>query len=263
MVLVPFISGIYLSGPVWQHLILAGSWLVGYFAFFAIGLWLRSNRRERYWPPVRVYGLITIVFLVLLVAFSPAILEWAPIFLVLIAIAAWQSVRHQERSLLARSSTVIAAGLMTPVAYDMGTDFTRPVRILDWLHDAPIAQSFPASSPTGQIEGWAWVWIVTFCLTAYYWNSIPYVKTLIRERESVVYLVVSATTHTLCAATVIVLAYLRYVTYFHAIVWVALTIRAIIMPLAARQWGVRWRPKIIGWGEVLASVFVVVSLLFL
>lgn len=262
MVTVPIIIGIYLSGPVWQHILLFYTWLIGYFAFFATGLWLRSKRRERYWPPVRTYGIMTVAGLVLLISFSPAILEWSPVFAVLIVLAAWQSITHQERSLLARTSTVIAAGLMTPVAYDMGTNYARSFRFLNWLHSANPTTNFPGVSPAGGASGWTWVWIVTFCLTAYYWGSIPYVKTLIRARESVAYVAVSALSHAAITAVVGYFAYHSMLTWFHFGVWVVLTIRAIMMPTAARAWGVHWRPKIIGWGEVVASIFVVVSLLF-
>lgn len=263
MVTVPIIIGIYLSGPVWQHALLFFTWIIGYFAFFAAGLWLRSKRRERYWPPVRVYGIVTLAGLVLLIAFSPAILEWSPVFLVLIFLATWQSIVHQERSLLARTSTVLAAGMMIPVAYDMGTNYARSFRFLDWLHHAPPITDFPGQSPAGGATGWTWVWVVTFCITAYYWGSIPYVKTLIRARESVVYLAVSSLSHAAITVAVGFLAYWQMVTWFHFAVWVVLTVRAVMMPTAARAWGVRWRPKIIGWGEVVASIFVVVSLLFL
>ena len=58
----PLLVGVLASEPRWVHLPLTLLWFVGYFAFFAIGLWLRSRRKARYRPPVRAYGLATLPF---------------------------------------------------------------------------------------------------------------------------------------------------------------------------------------------------------
>ncbi|MPV88001.1 hypothetical protein GB882_04925, partial [Georgenia ruanii] len=44
MIAVPALVGVALSGPAWVHVPLLGLWWVGYLAFFATGLWLRSYR---------------------------------------------------------------------------------------------------------------------------------------------------------------------------------------------------------------------------
>jgi hypothetical protein len=56
MLIVPFVVGTFDAGPSWRHLPLLFAWLVGYFAFFAAGFWLRSRGKHRYAPPVRTYG---------------------------------------------------------------------------------------------------------------------------------------------------------------------------------------------------------------
>ena len=43
MVTVPLLLGVGLAGPSWIHLPLAVAWMTGYFAFFALGLWVKAR----------------------------------------------------------------------------------------------------------------------------------------------------------------------------------------------------------------------------
>lgn len=67
MLIVPFAVGALDGGPS-RHLLLLLTWLVGSFAFFAAGLWLRSRCKPRYWPPVRSYGVLTVVLGLVVIA---------------------------------------------------------------------------------------------------------------------------------------------------------------------------------------------------
>ena len=76
----PFLVGVLASSPRWVHVPLLLLWFVGYFAFFAAGLWLKSGRRPRYLPPVRAYCLATVPLGVLVLVARPDLVVWAPLF---------------------------------------------------------------------------------------------------------------------------------------------------------------------------------------
>src|SRR5690606_15721193 len=57
MLVTPLLVGVLSGGPAWVHLPLALFWFLGYFAFFATGLWLKARRKARYRPPVVAYGI--------------------------------------------------------------------------------------------------------------------------------------------------------------------------------------------------------------
>ena len=46
MVTVPLVLGIALARPAWVHIPLALAWFCGYFAFFALGLWIKAKGRR-------------------------------------------------------------------------------------------------------------------------------------------------------------------------------------------------------------------------
>lgn len=134
MLIVPFAVGALDAGPSWRHVPLLFTWLAGYFAFFAAGLWLRSRGKRRYWPPVRTYAVLTIVLGLGVVAVEPDMLRWAVIFLPLLGFSLWCSWHRVDRSLPNDAVTVLAACLMTVVAAGLGSvsgNFSRPAS-RDW-----------------------------------------------------------------------------------------------------------------------------------
>jgi hypothetical protein len=120
MLIVPFAVGALDAGASWRHLPLLFAWLVGYFAFFAAGLWLRSRGKRRYWPPVRAYGVLTVLLAMVVIAVLPEVLHWAAVFLPLLAFSLWCSWQRADRSLPNDGVTVLAACLMTIVAAGFG-----------------------------------------------------------------------------------------------------------------------------------------------
>ncbi|WP_113722985.1 YwiC-like family protein [Arcanobacterium haemolyticum] len=71
MVAIPPLLGVFESGFVWPHVVLLTLWWLGYFDFFAIGLWLRSGRKARFWPPVVAYTVPCVVLGVVLALWVP------------------------------------------------------------------------------------------------------------------------------------------------------------------------------------------------
>lgn len=239
MLIVPFAVGALDAGPSWRHLPLLFAWLVGYFAFFAAGLWLRSRGKRRYWPPVRTYGVLTVVLGLVVIAVEPDALHWAVVFLPLLAFSLWCSWRRADRSLLNDGVTVLAACLMTVVAAGFGERLGEPgtpgLAGLAWLPGAD--QERP--------------WVLTGLLLAYFASTVLYVKTMIRDRGDVGRYRLSVIYHAaVCVPVAVASPWL-------GALFVALAIRAAVVP---KRWpGVT--AATIGVGEIVASLTLATMLL--
>ncbi|WP_270973474.1 YwiC-like family protein [Trueperella sp.] len=273
MVTIPILLGIALGGFVPAHLLLLGTWWVGYFAFYAIGQWLRSARpagrstsrqprrtacerrrsggsggrrsgRSRFVRPALTYTAIAAPLGVALLVVAPFLVRWAFAFAPLVVVSAWCYARRKERSFLNDAATVTAATLTLPVAYDLATH--------DLVARGDLA-ALPGSSPDGSVTGWAWIWIVTAVVGWYFLGTIFYVKTNIRERGDWAWFLASLLFHGAGLIGVLVLnAHLRLPL---ALPWLCglIAIRAVAVP----AWGYHrgWLPPIaIGLGEVAISV---------
>ena len=223
MVLTPPVVGAIESGPTWRHLLLLVAWLVGYFAFFAAGLWLRSGRKARYVRPVQVYGAATVVLLAALLVASPGLVAWAPWYAVLLVGSLVASLRRADRSWFNDTVTVAAACLTAPVAAGLGTH--PPTTAVTWTSAA--------------------------VLFAYFFGTVVYVKTMIRERGRRSVLVASVAYHVVVA----VVAW-----------WVHPVLGVVATALAARAWLVpalrpQTSPKAVGLGEIAATLAVATAVL--
>lgn len=240
MITIPALSGVVLAGWDTVHLPLLLVWWVGYFAFQAGALWLKSRRRARYLPPLRTYALAAAPFGIAVLLLRPELALWVPVFAPLVAVAAWAAMARRERGLLNDTATVLAAGLMVPV-------------------------TFSAVAPLDDPR-WGWVLVVTVVEFAYFWGTIPHVKALIRERDNPAYHWFSTVYHALGAAIVVVAATLGTLTtaplggWFLAAVWLGLAARAAWMPAHQRR-TTPMRPMVIGMTEVAFSLLVAFALL--
>lgn len=251
MVIVPPLVGIALAGPALVHLPLLALWWVGYFFFFATGLWLRSGFKARYRPPVTAYGVGVAVLGGLLLAIQPALAWWVIPYAPLVALTFWQSFRRRDRSMFNDTVTVVAAGLMTAVMYDAA-----------------------AAARSALQAGWPWTWLVTLLVTAYFLGTVFYVKTNIRERDSLGWLIASIAYHALFVALTAALSLTgatiagHGVTVAHVLVWGALLVRAAAVPILRHREGTRLHAMsakrlaiVIGIGEIVFSVLVPLTLL--
>lgn len=226
MLAVPVLIGVIATGATWVHLPLSILWFVGYFAFFAVGLWLKSRFKKRWFPPVRAYAIATIAPAIAVLVLSPHLLVWIPAFVPLIAISLVCSYRRRERAMLNDVVTILAASLMLPVVYDAGS-----------------------------AANWPGIWLVTFILFAYFVGTAWYVKTIIRERGSRAYLIASVGHHLVAAALIPVIAALlgiSAVLWPFVVLFVILAVRAAVVPSTSAT------PKQTGIGEIVASTIVTV-----
>ncbi|HEX6246664.1 MAG TPA: YwiC-like family protein [Nocardioidaceae bacterium] len=202
----PFLVGVVAASPRWVHLPLLLLWFVGYFAFFATGLWLRSGRRSRFVPPVRAYALATVPLGLLVLLLRPDLVVWALPFAPLLLAGLWFAARRQDRSLASGLATIVAACLMTPVAFDAGDG-----------------------------TDWARAWTLTGVLAGYFVGTLFYVKTMIRERESRAHYRLSVAYH--LAVTVA----MAWVSWWLVGLFAVLAVRAAVLPgrgLTPKQVGI-------------------------
>ncbi|KAB7746442.1 hypothetical protein GA707_02790 [Nostocoides sp. F2B08] len=195
MLATPLLVGILASGPTWTHVPLTAFWFLGYAAFFATGLWLKSRRGPRYRRPALVYSAAAAVAALLTLLADPTLLRWAPLFVVPLGVGLLASAVRDERSLWNGVATTVGSTLMTVVAYDAGagTDLER-------------------------------AWLLAGVLGLYFVGTVLYVKTIIRERGSEPYYWLSVGFHGLATLALVPL------TPPLTPVFAALTARAAIVP---------------------------------
>lgn len=218
MLVVPPVVGATLAGWTWRHALLLAAWLVGYLAYHAAGLWLRSGRRARYRTPVVVYGAAGTVLLAVLLTTSPRLLLWAPVFAPLLTVSLVASLRRADRSWWNDTVTILAAALLLPVAAGLGAHTLATGRLVT----------------------------VTVVVAAYFLGTIPYVKSLIRDRDDPRVRRASVAYHALVAVAA------WWVGPAVGVVAALLLVRAVVVPW---RWP-RVRPAFLGAGEVVASVVV-------
>lgn len=172
MLVVPLVVGVWMGGPVWVHAPLAVTWFVGYFAFFAAGLWVKSHFKARYVPPLRAYALAAVPCGVVTLWLAPRLAWWALAYVPLLSVSVWCSYRRRDRSLLNDGVMVLAGCLMLPVAF----------------HASRISGAALAAD-------WSRAWVAFVLVAAYFVGTIVYVKTMIRERGSRAYVRASVGYH--------------------------------------------------------------------
>ncbi|WP_372594827.1 YwiC-like family protein [Actinotalea sp.] len=223
MLALPLVVGAVHAGPRWWHLLLASSWTVGYLAFHAAGLWLRSHGRSRYLPPVRVYGVLAVLLGGATVLVEPGVLVWAPLYAVLLTASLSLSWHREDRSLTNGMVTVLATSVMALVA------------------QAPASPDAAA-------------WWIAGTLAAYFAGTVLYVKTMIRERGSRPVYAASVLFHVLAVAAVaagaVAAGESTAITVAAALVLGLVAARAIVVP---RRWP-GLRPLTVGLGEIAASL---------
>ncbi len=237
MAFLPLVSGLIINPVQPSSWLLVVAWTAGFFLFAVGEKYLKFRFKPRYLPALLTYLAITVVAGLALVFVHPQLLWWAPVFAPLVAISAHRAWRRRERELISRVVAIVAAALMVPVTASLARSqpwFTRPWDTHSWL--------------------------LAMLIAAYFISTVPYVKTLIRERRSQAWLVGSILTHLALWALIAALAVSGWVGWPHLVVWSLIFVRAVAMPLVARRRGRPWRPREIGIPEVVLTVLVALTL---
>ncbi len=237
MVVVPWLLGFVWvvrdGGAVVSSLLLFAFWLMGYFAFFATSQWLRSRFKRRFVPAVRAYAIATGALGIGLLALRPEWWSWVIVFAPLATLSLWLAWRRRDRSLLSGVTTVAAASLLPLVLGSEG--------LLPW-------------SVAPELVG---VSLVTF---GYFFGTVLYVKTIIRERGSVGWVVASVAWHLVCVAGSFAvpggLPRLLVASFF-----ALMAARAWLVPWLGPLRGRNFTAKAVGLGEFVSTAVLMVVLL--
>lgn len=209
-----------------EQAVLLAFWMVGYLAFFAAGQWLKSRFRPRYLPALATYGAVAGALGVLLLVLAPGWWPWVLVFAPICSFALWEAWRRRERDVVSGLATVVAACLVPVV-----------------------------------IGGWAAVPVaVALVCVGYFFGTVLYVKTLLRERGRPGWVVASVAWHATCAVAFgqvpapLPAAWL--VAFF-----VAIGARALLVPALGPLRGRRVDVRRVGiWEFVTSAILVAVML---
>lgn len=228
MVSIPPLTALVLA-PSWSGLSAAITWLLGYFAFFAVSVWLRSRRQRRHLPPAITYSALTAVGACITLILDVSLSIWAILIAPLAAIAIWETYKRRSRSLLSGVATVLAASLMVPIV----------------------------AGPTPK------AWAIAAVYAGYFVGTVPYVKTLIRQRGNRTWLIGSVTYHAvLFIAAVVGWLVFRdrgYIGVGVPIVALGLLVRSYLMPYTGARREKPWTPKQVGLIDAFFGVAVVLA----
>lgn len=237
MAFLPLLAGLIINPITPLSAVLALTWIAGFFLFSVAEKYLKFRFKRRYLPAVLTFLSVSTAGTLILIFFHPLLLWWALVFVPLMGFSMWQAWQRRERDLLSRIVTIAAASLMVPVTASLSS--ARPWFISPW----------PTQS-----------WLIGGLIAIYFASTVPYVKTLIRERNSDKWLVGSAVAHFVAWLIVGAGVYYQLVGLQHLLVWTIIWARALLMPLWARRRGRPWRPAQIGFPEMLLTLLVMVTL---
>ena len=222
------------------------AWIVGYFAFFAWGLWIKirkgTPRRAEAQKALLVYGSICAVAAVISLLMRPSLILWAVPLAPLVIAALYETWKHRPRSLLSGVSTTIASALLVPIS----------------VH-----------AIAGISSDRAWWWAAV--LAVYFSGTIFFVKTMIRERNNRRFWFVSMGYHALFTVGALAIAVYNavgagipgadIVSGFAVAFAAAVTLyRSVAVPIS-RDKGKAWTPASVGKYESFVTLLVVVALL--
>lgn len=152
---VPFLFGMLGGGPTPIHLPLLLFWLSSFIAWSALTNWLGAHCPRRLLPPVVLWFVLATVSGVVTLSADASIVPWVALFLPLAALSLLRFRLSRRGSLLARSLSVLAAGMMCAVAWDLG--------------DSEIAFTNIFINPAWQLP-----LVVTALMIFYFWCAIPF-----------------------------------------------------------------------------------------
>jgi hypothetical protein len=221
MLAVPYLLGTLAAGWSWPALPLLAVWLLGYLFSYSALMALRVRRRERFVVSARLTAILAAPFAVWLVVARPwLLLAWLA-FVPMVAVNLWYARRRDERAWPNGLASVTNSCLMVFLAYGVGEG-------TDWRR-------------AGALFLVAWL---------YFAGTVFYVKTMIRERDSVTYYYVSLGVH---AVSVVVTA---VISPWLGALFAWFLLRAVTMPRVAA--GTRIRPMQVGLVELVNAVLLVV-----
>ncbi|MET9605682.1 YwiC-like family protein [Streptomyces sp. NPDC006512] len=225
MLAVPFLAGTFLAPrPGGQHGLLLAAWLLAYAAVFHAQQWLRLRARglrsaSRHGRPALVLGAAAAAAGLPLVALHPRLLLAGAAAAPFVAVNTRYALRGRERALVNGLAAVVPACGMLLVAGGLG-----------------------GADPAA-------LWRPALACLLYFAGTVPYVKTMIRERRSPAYRRGSVAYHAAALAAAAALS-----------PWLALPFAACLARAAALP-GRGLKPPLVGAVELALSAALLATLL--
>lgn len=254
------------AGMVLTFVAVTVAWVVGYLTFFAGGILLRARNdavRSRARSATLTYGTVAGLAGIAALLLQPHLLWWAVVFVPLTAIAVFETKRGTPRSLISGVATTTASAFMVPVAATIGLGASAPVSGgVTWtsnLFTVDVVEALPTT-----------VWVTFAWLLLYTVGTVPYVKTMIREKGNAAWLTGSQIYHLVALLLVVatvaddhlsLIAWGLAVIVFAGALW-----RSRAVPASAAK-GTPWPPKKVGMREMplhagVAVACILAALLF-
>jgi len=218
MLLAPAITGGLLAGFGWQNWLLLLAWVTAYLAFVAVRGVIGGRHKPAYLTAAVVYGVVAVALIIVLLTWRWALAWWGIPLAVLLGGSMALIATGHERSAVNDACLIGASALMTAI-----------------------------SATCLQTVAWPTAWLVTAVMAGYFLGTIPYVKTMIRERGSTRWYIGSVAYHIVLVA----LACLTLNGWLIAFS-VLIAARAGVVP---KVWP-RAKPKYIGIAEVIGTVII-------
>ena len=223
----------------WTVVLMLVAWAMAFQMFSAVCLWVKTpaKRRARIAPAVITYAVLAALPGATLLAVRPQLLWWAIAFAPLASSALYLVWKGRERSLGARTASILAGNIMGPVAFSLA-----------------VADGSPAA-----VSIHAWATCAAFGL--HYIGTVPLVRSMIRGRKDPRWAVGSTLLHAAFTLCVAVAWWFGALTIWPVLMWALLTARAWAMPTISRKRARPLSPKLIGFSELGWSLLLIVSLL--
>jgi hypothetical protein len=158
MLIIPFWLGVIASHFLWQHILLFIGWLFLYLATYPLLLLFKRKKIPFYRKWTIIYMLPAMIFLLVPLLTKPSIILFGVGMIPFFCINAYFSSKNNDRALINDISAILVFGMAG-------------------LASSFIAEGFISNSS----------WLVFFSSTLFFIGSTFYVKTMIREKKSIVY----------------------------------------------------------------------------
>jgi hypothetical protein len=229
MLVLPYLAGVAVAGFRWPDIPLLGAWVAGYLLSYYALQAVKTRRPARFRDQLLLYGAITVPLATVVVLARPEVLWYAPGYALLLAVNVWYAWRRDERALLNDIASVAQSCLIVFVTATV------------------------AAVPAGEV-------LVAFlAVFGYFTGTVFYVKTMIRERESVTYRRVSVAYHAVAFGVV---TWAAASGWSGVTAWGGALLVAVFGWLLVRAWALPGRglsPKRVGVIEIVNSVLVLVA----
>lgn len=223
---------------------IACAWVLGYFCFFACGLWFKARnaaRKASYLRPTLVYGCAAAAAAATALIVDPQLLVWAIFFAPLVAVAMWEVYKNRPRSMASGVSTTVASSLMFPVMIS-ATDSP-------WVAATP----YPV--------------ITTIVIALYFIGTVFYIKSIIRKkgnlafyRNSIIYQSLAFLFVAISSLWMMTYLWFSIVSGVLAIIVMALSlVRAVLVPQWAAKNPQAWTPRKAGLREIPLTLMLGIS----